>query len=211
MAETARKDIWDILKSAATSLSLVAVPLVAAWIGAGFNTATKEAEIRLRTVEIAVGILETNPDSEEDSALRDWAIDVVDQFSGVPIPASAREELQRERLPAAAARRDLPRAEGTEFETEFELDVGESYEFARANGLIEVRLVEVVGRRAWANINVTADAQSVMRVRFAFEPEYRRAIGNSDCLLGIRETTEQSASFYAVCGPSEYLRSRFSR
>lgn len=101
------KDIWDKAKSAATSISLIAVPILVAWVGTGIERSTKEAEIRLKTVEVAVGILQSPPVEGEQTSLRAWAIDVVDQYSGVRMPQPAREVLLRFALPTTPRRQDF--------------------------------------------------------------------------------------------------------
>ncbi len=93
------KDIWDKFRAAATSISLIAVPVLVAWFGTSIERSNKEADVRLQTVEMAIGILQSPPEEETESSLRDWAIDVIDQYSGVQLPESAREELQRVALP----------------------------------------------------------------------------------------------------------------
>jgi len=57
----------------------------------------KESENRVRYIEIAIGILKGEP-SKETNALRIWAINVINQYSIVPITDSAQKELLERKL-----------------------------------------------------------------------------------------------------------------
>ena len=93
------KDNWDKARSAAGTVSLVAVPLLVAIIGSTLNSSIKDAELRQRTVELAIAVLQEPPDIDEASRLREWAITVINQYSGVPLPEDAKKELQERALP----------------------------------------------------------------------------------------------------------------
>lgn len=75
------------------------------FFGNAFNSATKEKEVRLKTV-VAIGVLSQDP-NKSTPFLRDWAIDVVDSYSGIPFSAKARDELRRTALPSKDAERLL--------------------------------------------------------------------------------------------------------
>lgn len=84
------KDWLDKLKDFAQILSLVAIPLVVAWVGSAIQSAVKEREIRRDYVQIAIGILgakETTP------ALRSWAVQVLELNSPVPLSLGAQAAL----------------------------------------------------------------------------------------------------------------------
>jgi hypothetical protein len=99
MTEDIPKDIWDKLKSLATTISLIAVPILVAYIGSTFERGAKEAETRQRTVQLAVSILQEKPKEGSLSSLRDWAIIVINAYSGIPLPDSAKKELRVSALP----------------------------------------------------------------------------------------------------------------
>jgi len=95
------KDLWDKIQVVAVAMSAVALPLVIAAIGNSYSASTKEKEIRLKTVEIAINVLSQDPRTNMAlPQLREWAINVVDKYSGVPLTAAAREELLKNPLPS---------------------------------------------------------------------------------------------------------------
>lgn len=101
MATTDRagqKDFWDILKIVAVAVSAVAIPVILAVVGNSLNVSLKDKDVRLRTVELAIGILREDPKNanRETKALRLWAMDVIDNYSGVHLSSDARNELQKE-------------------------------------------------------------------------------------------------------------------
>lgn len=93
------RDRWQKFQSAATGLSLIAVPVVITLLGARFDSATTEATRRQKTVELAIEILSSQPMEDEGLGLRTWAVDVVDQYSGVPLSEEARRDLIDSVLP----------------------------------------------------------------------------------------------------------------
>jgi hypothetical protein len=92
------KDFWDILKTIAVAVGAVAIPVVLAMLGNQVSVSMKDRDVRLRTVELAIGILREDPKTtnRETKALRQWAMDVIDSYSGIPLPPEARSELQKE-------------------------------------------------------------------------------------------------------------------
>lgn len=92
------KDVWDKFR-AATGISLIAVPILVAWFGSSIERSNKEAEVRLQTVEMAIGILQSPPEEETESSLRAWAIDVVNSYSGIRLSEDAMQELLTNPLP----------------------------------------------------------------------------------------------------------------
>ncbi len=102
----AKKDFWDKLQVSTVSIAALAVPVALGFLGNAFNATTKEKEVRIKTVEIAIDVLTKDPD-KSTPFLRDWAIDVVDSYSGIPLSAKAREELRRTALPSKDADRVL--------------------------------------------------------------------------------------------------------
>jgi hypothetical protein len=101
-----KKDFWDKLQVSTVSIAALAVPVALGLLGNAFNAATKEKEVRIKTVEIAIDVLAKDPD-KSTPFLRDWAIDVVDSYSGIPLSAKARDELRRIALPSRDAERVL--------------------------------------------------------------------------------------------------------
>jgi hypothetical protein len=66
--------------------------LAAAVATGWFSFASKDQELRVHLVEIAIGILRADP-KEDVSPARGWAIDVIEKNSGVPFSAEDRRAL----------------------------------------------------------------------------------------------------------------------
>lgn len=79
---TPTKDIWDKMQASAALIASIFVPLAVAIVGNSYSHATKEAENRLRYVEISIGILQSEP-NRETAALREWAVQVLDSQATV--------------------------------------------------------------------------------------------------------------------------------
>ena len=79
---------WDKLKIIVTSITAIAIPIVSLIIGNMYTEAIKEKELQIKMVEMAVGVLkETNlPPTEEYKSLKNWANEIIDRYSGVPLP-----------------------------------------------------------------------------------------------------------------------------
>ncbi|MGF1628308.1 MAG: hypothetical protein ACFCUT_02455 [Kiloniellaceae bacterium] len=86
----------------ATIFATVAIPVILSVLGYVFNDNLKTRDARLRTTELAIAILRDDPkNSPETPSLRQWAVTVIDDFSGVPFPEAAKKELQQNRLVTA--------------------------------------------------------------------------------------------------------------
>lgn len=71
----------------------VAVPLVIAGIGAWYNVNVKDSENRVRYVELAIAQLRTPP-TPETSALREWAVEMLDSQAPVKLSPAAKLQLK---------------------------------------------------------------------------------------------------------------------
>jgi hypothetical protein len=81
-------DKWEKIKIIITAL----IPVVIALVGHWYSQALKEREVQARFVELGVSILQTPP-SEESKNLRQWAIKVLDKYSGIPMGNETTQEL----------------------------------------------------------------------------------------------------------------------
>lgn len=95
------KDIWDKLPPLSALIASVLVPIALAVIGNSYATAMKEAENRVKYTELAIGILKEKP-SPDTQGVREWAINVASQYSGVAMDSSARQQLLASRLAVAS-------------------------------------------------------------------------------------------------------------
>lgn len=76
------KDFWDVLSSLGT-------PIVALVVGVGafsVNQSLKDRDVRVRMVELAIEILKSDrTETTANPQLREWAADLVNRYSGVPL------------------------------------------------------------------------------------------------------------------------------
>lgn len=93
----ASKDWWDKLRALAPFIGSIAVPLAIAWVGGEFNASIKDSENRVRYVELAIAQLRTAP-TPETSALRDWAIELLDSQSPVKLSSATKQQLKSSAL-----------------------------------------------------------------------------------------------------------------
>lgn len=91
------KDIWDKITAASALIASVFIPIVLAVIGNSYSSAIKQSENSVKYTELAISILKEKP-IDETQHIRDWAIEVVNQYSGVPMSAKVKEQLLRSRL-----------------------------------------------------------------------------------------------------------------
>jgi hypothetical protein len=86
-------------------LEKIWIPLISACSGAllgVFATTTgylnKDKELNISMLQIALGILREDPEKSQITAVRSWAIDVINYASPVEISAKARTELLSKKL-----------------------------------------------------------------------------------------------------------------
>jgi len=79
-------------KSIATIASAVAIPVVLALVGYALQSRVADEGIKKDYVQIAINILKEDP-SRQDQSLREWAIEVVDRNSPVPLSAKVKLNL----------------------------------------------------------------------------------------------------------------------
>jgi hypothetical protein len=83
---------WQGVNAVSGLLAALLIPVVIAVLGQRYTSALKEREIQSHFVELALTVLK-EPPREENKAVRQWALNVVDEYSGVPLGDSARQEL----------------------------------------------------------------------------------------------------------------------
>lgn len=70
------------------------IPLAVAYLGNQYTAAMKNQEIQARFVELALNILKEAPaEDNHDQDIREWSVKIVENYSGVPLSADARERL----------------------------------------------------------------------------------------------------------------------
>lgn len=95
---TKRTDSLKWFTAITVILSSVAVPIVIAKIGGEYNLNIKDSENRVRYVELAIALLRAPP-TPESSALRGWAIELLNNQAPVHLSDKAKEQLQSKPLP----------------------------------------------------------------------------------------------------------------
>lgn len=73
-----KKDWWDKAKILSQILAIIAL-IVFGYI---INSSLKNKEINLQLVKVAVDVLRAEP-NENNMVLREWAVEVVDSYSGI--------------------------------------------------------------------------------------------------------------------------------
>lgn len=93
----------------------ILIPLAIAIVGYWVSSAIKESENRVKYIELAIGILEKPPSTDNEN-IRLWAIEVMDKYSEVPINEKMKLELTKSPIRATLNKTldDLKlRSEGT--------------------------------------------------------------------------------------------------
>lgn len=79
-------------KTIITLVSAIFIPLVLAFVGHNYTQAQKERDIQAQFVKIAVEILQAPP-TPENRNVRDWATQIINKYSGVPLSGAAQKDL----------------------------------------------------------------------------------------------------------------------
>jgi len=82
----------ESLSKLSAALAAVVVPIAIALVGHWYTESLEARQREERFVQLAVEILREDP-SKHTENLRSWAVDVIDEYSGVPMPKEARREV----------------------------------------------------------------------------------------------------------------------
>jgi hypothetical protein len=96
--ETKKKDFWDKFSTFSQMISWLAIPVIIAIIGGNINSSLKDKELKQKYIEIAVGILQSDPVSGDDN-IRDWAAKVISRYSEIPFDQNTIKSLKKRSLP----------------------------------------------------------------------------------------------------------------
>ncbi len=107
------------LSALAGIVAAVLVPLAIALFGHFYGAALKERELQGQFVALAVAILREPPQSDTTRALRGWAIDVVNRYSGVTLPETLRMQLESQIALPTTAEQAAPALEQRAFDALF--------------------------------------------------------------------------------------------
>jgi len=100
--------IFEILVKCATAVSIVAIPVVIAYYSSKLAETINNREIKLKYVKLSIEILSNPPrnstlkESErgknDPDAIREWAINIIDELAPIKMTKSTKDELQKKRL-----------------------------------------------------------------------------------------------------------------
>ncbi len=92
------KIVMGIITGIFTAVGTVLIPLAIAYYTEVHSEALKESEIRVRYVELAIGVLREDPKKQDMQELRTWAITVINKYSKIPLPEKIQDELKKKKL-----------------------------------------------------------------------------------------------------------------
>ncbi len=81
-----------------TAMSVAGLALVGTIATAAFTWTNRNRELDIELVKIGVAILRAEPREEQTSGAREWAIEVIQTYSGQRFSEQAREQLLKGRL-----------------------------------------------------------------------------------------------------------------
>ncbi|RJP81905.1 MAG: hypothetical protein C4522_04050 [Desulfobacteraceae bacterium] len=87
------KDNWEKFAIITKSISLLLIPLVIAFWGKAIDTTLKKQEIAYKYIEIAISVMKEKP-AENNSKIKNWAVEVLRTYSPIPIDSQELQELQ---------------------------------------------------------------------------------------------------------------------
>ncbi len=89
-------DRWEKIKILSGLFAAIAVPIVIAIVGQAIAVILKRNDVEIKVMELAIQILRDDPkNTPETPTLREWAMSVIDDYSGKKLPQKVKEELQQ--------------------------------------------------------------------------------------------------------------------
>ena len=92
----------DVSITAIATVIGAILALIGVYVTGWFSYASKDEELRVHLVEIALGVLRADPKDTGLTPVREWAMDIIDRNSGVHFSQGARQALSNHQIPAAA-------------------------------------------------------------------------------------------------------------
>jgi len=77
--------VRDVSVTAIATILGAILALVGVYVTGWFNYASKDEELRVHLVDIAIGILRSDPKDEGIKPIREWAMDIIDRNSGIQL------------------------------------------------------------------------------------------------------------------------------
>jgi hypothetical protein len=91
------------ISQAEVALWGAAIALVGTLVTANYTYSSRNRELDIELVKLGVNILRADPKETQTQGAREWAIDVIQKFSGVPFSPDARKELLGNKLNLAGS------------------------------------------------------------------------------------------------------------
>jgi hypothetical protein len=108
-----KRDAWDVAGLIAGWAAALVIPVVLGVTGYYLNLILKNRESQTKMVELAIDMLKVDPKhTDEDKALRNWAMDVIDRYSEVKLPPDVRKSLETQPLDVLEGSATSPAARG---------------------------------------------------------------------------------------------------
>jgi len=85
----------EIITKVISALATILVPILVVWMGNKLSNTFKEKEIRLKYIEMAIDVLKEKPE-DKDLDMRQWAIDVLSEYSEIELPKTVQNRLLKE-------------------------------------------------------------------------------------------------------------------
>lgn len=80
------------IKSISHIIAVIAIPVITLIIGQEYTESVKERDVQGRFVELAIDVLKEKP-KKENKNVRDWAIQIVNKYSGVKMNEVTKSDL----------------------------------------------------------------------------------------------------------------------
>lgn len=86
---------WEKWKIISTSISVLLVPILLAFIANIYSKSIKESELKVKYLDLAIKILQQEPKKENES-IRSWALEIINHYSEIKINKSTGAMLIKE-------------------------------------------------------------------------------------------------------------------
>ncbi len=98
MSEEVKPKNWlDILDVLTKLIATIIIPLVILFVGQSYTKAQVDSQVRSEYIKMGVGLLSTKP-TDDNVALRLWAIEIINEYSTIKFTPEAIKELEDNRV-----------------------------------------------------------------------------------------------------------------
>ncbi len=87
--------VWEKWKIISTSISVLLIPIVIAFIANMYSQSMKDAELKIKYLDLAIKILQEEPKPENEN-IRTWAVKLINEHSEVKLNESTENGLIKE-------------------------------------------------------------------------------------------------------------------